>query len=186
MTELSGQIACQETGLAQEKTADCEECFAALVLRQSRFVFRVAYSVLRNVQDAEDVVQETFLKLYRTGSWRHMKEERAFLGRATWRMAVDRLRQAKHEGLNPASASPRESAEQAVVAADWNSAVHRLIDALPEELRRPLALSSIEELSSREIASILGVPQGTVRHRLMRARQILKRKLATLGDRHGR
>jgi RNA polymerase sigma-70 factor (ECF subfamily) len=56
--------------------------------------------------------------------------------------------------------------------------VHRLIDALPEELRQALSLSSIQELSSREIAAILGIPEGTVRTRLMRARQLLRQKLS--------
>ena len=62
-----------------------------LVQRQSRFVFRIAYAMLRNVQDAEDVVQEVFLKLFRSGAWEEMRDERAFLARTAWRMAVDHL-----------------------------------------------------------------------------------------------
>ena len=65
--------------------------------RQARFVFRVAYSVLRNAHDAEDVVQETFLKLYRGRKWEGMVDERAFLARTAWRMAVDRLPKARME-----------------------------------------------------------------------------------------
>ena len=70
------------------------------------------------------------------------------------------------------------SQEQSVIDSDLQAAVHRLIDALPEELRQPLVLSAIDELTSREIAAVLGVPEGTVRTRLMRARQILREKLA--------
>jgi RNA polymerase sigma-70 factor, ECF subfamily len=62
--------------------------------------------------------------------------------------------------------------------ANSHAIVHRLIDGLPEELRVPLALSALEELNSREIAAMLDVPEGTVRTRLMRARQLLKQKLA--------
>ena len=69
-----------------------DEEFALLVHRQSRFVFRVAYAMLRNPHDAEDVVQETFLSLFRSGAWRQMNDERAFLARAAWRQAIDRLR----------------------------------------------------------------------------------------------
>src|SRR5260221_1443237 len=65
--------------------------FAALVERQARFVFRVAYALLRNPHDAEDVVQETFLKLYRTGAWERMQNEKGFLARTAWRIAVERL-----------------------------------------------------------------------------------------------
>ena len=133
MTELLQQIAFREPVLerAQSSTAATDE-FAALVERQSRFVFRVAYSVLRNTHDAEDVVQETFLKLYRSGRWQGVDDERAFLARAAWRMAVDRRPKALNSAPDPELASRSENPEQAAIAADWNAGVHRLVDALPE------------------------------------------------------
>jgi RNA polymerase sigma-70 factor (ECF subfamily) len=96
----------------------------------------------------------------------------------TWRIAVDRLpkNQTGQQEFEPASKAP--TPEQEAIVADWHATIHRLIDALPEELRQPLALSTIDELNSREIAAILGLPEGTVRTRLMRARQMLKQKLA--------
>lgn len=157
-----------------------DEEFRELVHRQSRFVFRVAHAVLRNVQDAEDVVQETFLKLHRSNAWTTIREERAFLARTAWRLAVDRLPRRVEEiscdsvELTSHVASP----EQAAMAQNSRELVHRLIDSLPEELRQPLALSTIEEMSSPEIASAMGIPEGTVRTRLMRGRSILKEKLA--------
>ena len=57
-----------------------------------------------------------------------------------------------------------------------------MIDALPEELRVPLALSAFEELRSPEIGTILGIPEGTVRTRLQRARQILRQKLTSIQE----
>jgi RNA polymerase sigma-70 factor (ECF subfamily) len=158
-----------------------DEAFASLVHRQSRFVFRVAYALLRHPHDAEDVVQETFLDLYRSNTWQEIKDERAFLARAAWRQAVDRLRrnpQRREEEMVFEFPSPSSSPEQALLDADSEAAIHRMIDALPEQLRQPLALSSIDELNSREIAGILDVPEGTVRTRLMRARQMLKLKLS--------
>jgi RNA polymerase sigma-70 factor (ECF subfamily) len=143
-------------------------------------VFRVAYSILRNVQDSDDVVQETFLKLYRSHAWERMADEKAFLARVAWRIAVSQLRKVSKDPLDPGTASIAQSPEQAVIESDWSSAVGRLIDALPEELRQPLALSSLEELNSREIAKVMGIPDGTVRTRLARARQILKQKLNAL------
>src|SRR6266536_854062 len=84
-------MALERRGSAREQDlTTSSEAFAALVARQSRFVFRVAYAVLRNSHDAEDVVQETFLKLYRSGRWQNVQDERAFLARTAWRMAVDR------------------------------------------------------------------------------------------------
>jgi RNA polymerase sigma-70 factor (ECF subfamily) len=158
------------------------EAFELLVHRQSRFVFQVAYAMLRNSHDAEDVVQETFMSLYRSGAWRQIKDERAFLARATWRQGIDRLRAntRHHDDANVLLelTSREEDPEQTLLGADQSAAVHRLIDALPEELRQPLALSTVQELNSREIAAILDIPEGTVRTRLMRARQLLKQKLS--------
>ncbi len=158
--------------------------FAELVSRQSRFVFRVAYAVLRNTPDAEDVVQDTFFKLHRSAAWETIEDERAFLARTAWRLAVERLPRRREF---PPVRLREPSQEHALINSELHATVHRLIDALPEELRQPLALSAIEDLSSREIASVLGIPGGTVRTRLMRARQILKEKLAAcLETRHDR
>lgn len=162
------------------KSADLswDEQFAVLVDRHARFVFRVAYSVLRNLHDAEDAVQETFLKIYRFRRWEHVGNERAFLARAAWRTAVDRAPKRtvpSHEIDLPA---PEQNPEQAAISADRNALVARLIDALPEELRQPLALSTVEEMTSQQIAAVMEIPEATVRGRLMRARQILKEKLA--------
>src|ERR1700722_4133000 len=64
--------------------------FARIVHEHARFLYRVAHSVLRHAEDAEDAVQDALLKLYRGESWREMREERAFLARVVWRAAIDR------------------------------------------------------------------------------------------------
>jgi len=184
MTDATQAIAFEEPGLAaRQESAAREARFAGLVERQSRFVFRVAYALLRNSHDAEDAVQETFLKLYRAGAWEAIENERSFLARTAWRIAVDKLKRRRRTtvpldeelalrgGANP---------EEAMVTADWNAAVGRLVDALPQALRQPLALSTVREMNSREIAQAMGIAEGTVRTRIMRARQILKQKLAGL------
>ncbi len=168
--------------------------FTALVQRQSRFVFRVAYAVLLNSHDAEDAVQETFLKLYRNRGWQHLSNERAFLARVAWRVAVDRRRPAQgtpathlDSALDPSdplddSPSPSPGPEQTLLQANQNALIHSMIDALPEDLRLPLVLSAFDELNSREIASILSIPEGTVRTRLQRARQLLRQKLSAVQE----
>jgi len=158
--------------------------FTEFVRRHSRLVFRVAYAVLRNSHDAEDVVQEVFLKLYRSDGWAGIRDEKAYLARTAWRAAVDHL--PKHQGtemneMEVTSGDP--SPEQAALDADLQLRVHRLIDGLPEELRQPLALSTIQELTSGEVAQVLGIPEGTVRTRVLRARQLLREKLAALEGR---
>jgi RNA polymerase sigma-70 factor, ECF subfamily len=162
-----------------------DEEFTACVQRHSRLVFRVAYAVLRNSHDAEDVVQEVFLKLYRNGAWDGVQDEKAYLARAAWRAAIDHL--PKHDQMASDEvelASDRPSPEQTALDTDLQRKVHRLIDGLPEELRQPLALSTIQELTSSEISQVLGIPEGTVRTRVLRARQLLREKLATLEGRN--
>jgi RNA polymerase sigma-70 factor (ECF subfamily) len=168
--------------------------FTALVERQSRFVFRVAYAVLLNSHDAEDAVQETFLKLYRNRGWQNVENERAFLARVAWRIAVDRRPRSKEAaaalgndsgsepGLAVDAVASDPSPEQSVIFADQHAVIHSMIDALPQELRVPLVLSANDELNSREIGKVLGIPEGTVRTRLQRARQLLRQKLAALGQ----
>lgn len=150
------------------------DAFERLVQRHSRFVFQVAWSVLRNAHDAEDVVQETFLKVYRARAWEHMQDQRAFLARAAWRLAVDRRKTALREGPMPQLIAPEANQ-------DTGELVRRVIERLPEELRQPLTLSALDEMTSREIGMVMGIPEGTVRTRVMRAREILRKKLEALG-----
>jgi RNA polymerase sigma-70 factor, ECF subfamily len=171
----------------QTASAGPDAQFAALVGRSSRFMFRVAYALLKNPQDAEDAVQEAFLKLYRNGAWKRIQDERAFLARTTWRIAIDRLPKKKSEALSNKTPSSGENPETTAIEADWNATVHAFVNALPEALRQPLALSTVEELTSREIGVVMGIPEGTVRSRLARARQMLKQKIETaLGVGYGR
>jgi RNA polymerase sigma-70 factor (ECF subfamily) len=65
--------------------------------------------------------------------------------------------------------------------------MEKMIAALPEDLRQPLELSTVQEFNSAEIAEVMGIPESSVRTRLMRARRLLKEKLATLMEvkKHG-
>lgn len=183
----------RDQGSARVLTSGDQAEFTALVERQSRFVFRVTYAVLLNAHDAEDAVQETFLKLYHNGGWRHAKNERAFLACTAWRVAVD-ARRVRSPASGPATApqmdfafapepaSPQPGPEDVLLAGNRYAVVHSMIETLPEDLRLPLVLSSFDELNSREISGILGIPEGTVRTRLQRARQVLRRKLAGLEE----
>lgn len=163
-------------------SGDADAPFAALVTRQSRFVFRIAYAVLRNADDAEDVVQETFLKLFRSGAWAAVQDERAFLARAAWRMAVSRKRPPTP---NPVENCENATQETAAMDDQRNRRIHALIDSLPDKLRAPLTLSAFEDLTTAEIAAILGQPEGTIRRRISEARDLLRQKLGRM-DRHAR
>jgi len=165
-----------------------DERFEELVGRQSRFMFQVAFSLLRNQQDAEDAVQEAFLKLYRGEAWLRMDNEKGFLARTVWRVALDHLPRAAERTLDvsemelAASGGAGVSPEQSAVDKNERAVLRRLIDRLPEELRQPLVLSSVEEMTSREVAEAMGIPEGTVRTRVMRARAELKRRFVAMKE----
>ena len=163
--------------------------FTEFVERNARLAYRVAYAQLRGRADAEDCVQELFLKLYRTNRWEGAADERAYVARAAWRMAGEmRARRPVHDDVAEREfAGSAPSPERAAMDGEAHARVHRLIDALPPKLRAPLVLCSIEGLSSAEAAFALGVPEGTVRRRMKEARELLRAKLrATEEVRRGR
>jgi RNA polymerase sigma-70 factor (ECF subfamily) len=171
--------------LPYEEMTTREDEFASLVERQSRFLYRVAYSIVRNVHDAEDVVQEAFLKLYRTGAWRGMNEEKAYLARVAGRIAVERLPKRDSLGAEyemDSLASGERSPEARAVDGDERALLRWLIDRLPEELRQVLVLSAIEEMSSPEVAVVMEIPEGTVRTRVMRAKAELRRRFEAMKE----
>jgi len=158
---------------------DLDARFAELAERHSRFMFKVAHGLLRNAHDSEDAVQEVLLKLYRTGGWLHMDDEKAFLARTVWRVALDvaaRRPAAVHESAEAELTSSAGTPEQLTAAADQRALLRELIHRLPDDLRQPLILCAIEEMTSREVAGVLGLTEGAVRTRVMRARAELKRQ----------
>jgi RNA polymerase sigma-70 factor, ECF subfamily len=171
--------------LRRDETAGPDDAFAGLVERQTQFMFRVAYSLLRNVQDAEDAVQEAFLKLYRGEAWRRMEDERAFLARTVWRVALDRAPRAAErmedvDGMEIAASG--KSPEDWAAAGDERAMLRQMIAGLPEELRETLLLSSVEEMTSGEVAVVMGIPEGTVRTRVMRAKGELRKRYEALQE----
>ena len=171
-----------------DETMGREERFEEMVARQSRFMFKVALGLLRNKQDAEDAVQEAFLKLYRGEAWLRMENEKGFLARTVWRVALDHLPRAAERTTDVvgmqlvATGEAGASPEQNAVDEDERAMLRRLIDGLPEELRQPLVLSSVEEMTSREVAEVMGIPEGTVRTRVMRARNELRRRFVAMKE----
>jgi RNA polymerase sigma-70 factor, ECF subfamily len=156
-----------------------DAAFSLLVDRHARLMYRIAYSLLRNAQDAEDAVQEVLLKLYRSAAWRKMKDEKAFLARTVWRVALDRLPRVQQQSLDEGHerfATKGDSPETNAIRKAQTDYLRKLIDTLPENLRQVLVLSAIDELNSREVGLLLGIPEGTVRTRLMQAREELRRR----------
>lgn len=158
--------------------------FGRVVHQQARLLYRVAHSVLRNPADAEDAVADALLKILRTGAWRTVTNERAFLARSVWRSALDRFNGRPPAGQDETDLLALQDAhptpEQSTIRNREHDRLHAMIDRLPADLREPLLFSAVQELNSREIAEILNLPEGTVRTRLMRARQQLRAQYEAL------
>lgn len=171
-----------------------EREFEAAVREHARHVYRVAQAVLRNHHDAEDAVQETFLRFLRhQRNGAGIRNPRAWLARTAWRVALDRRRQTVAVSLEEAAGvidtlrAAGASAEEMAAHVQILALVERLIASLPRELRDPLTLSTVEEMTSAEIGEVLGIPEGSVRERISRARTVLSEKLAGLMEKgHGR
>ena len=165
-----------------------DEKLEELVRGHSRLVYRIAYAVLRRHHDAEDATQETFMRVLRYSSkLAGVEDAKTWLARIAWRVAVDRSRQrgrtreiALEDPERPvAEVTSSDTPVDEVLHGDQvSAALERMIVALPEKLRQPLILSTLEEMSPREVAETLGINEAAVRSRVFRARQILREKLA--------
>jgi RNA polymerase sigma-70 factor (ECF subfamily) len=157
----------------------------SLVREHARLVFRIGYSVLRNHAEAEDVVQEVFLRVSKHGA-RGIDDSKAWISRIAWRVAVDRYRssiRASHEEYDErqhAMVSNFPGTERVAISREMLDVLDRLIATLPGKERAALLLTSVEELSSAEAALVLGTSETSVRARVFRARQRLQQKMQKL------
>jgi RNA polymerase sigma-70 factor (ECF subfamily) len=162
-----------------------ENALESLVNQYGAALYRVAYSVLRNAADAEDAVQETFLRVLRhRDTLDEVRDQRVWLIRIVWNIVLDRKRRAKTrpetddvEELARVLPSAGLSAEQIAAAAQHHARVLACVDKLPTKEREVLMLSAFEELSSVEIAEVLRVSESSVRSRLFRARNLMAEML---------
>jgi RNA polymerase sigma-70 factor (ECF subfamily) len=162
---------------------DLEREFEARIADCSTLAFRVAFSVLRQQQDAEDVAQEAFVRAHRNfRTLRNRESFRAWLVRTTWRLALDHRRgeQRRSARQNAHANSAIRFPADALAAAERAEALWEAIDTLPEKLRITIVLSAIEGHELADVARLLGVPEGTVKSRLYHARQQLQERLRWL------
>jgi RNA polymerase sigma-70 factor (ECF subfamily) len=174
-----------ESAVGDETNENLETALAAMVDQYATTLYRVAYSVLRNAEDAEDAVQEAFLRVLRhRDTLGEIRDQRVWLIRIVWNIGLDRKRRVKTrpetddvaelERVLPAGGL---SAEERAAAAQHHAYVLGLVETLPGKEREVLMLSAFDELSSVEIASVLGITESSVRSRLFRARNLMSKLL---------
>jgi RNA polymerase sigma-70 factor (ECF subfamily) len=170
--------------------------FEPLVEKYRQRVWRLAYNVLRDREEAWDVAQEAFIKAYQAlPSFRGQSAFYTWLYRITMNVAADRARSRAAQGRafgtervpeedwervitdpNPAEASPADAASRR----EERQKIMRALDQLSEDHRRIIMLGDLEGLSYREIAETLEIPMGTVMSRLHNARKRLRDVLGPL------
>lgn len=183
---VAGEAILDGANFERDRVENTDAMLEALVREHSRLVYRIAYSVLRRHHDAEDAAQETFMRVLRYRSKLvEVRDAKTWLARIAWRVAVDRSRQQGRvpevaldntEKPVPEIASGDDSADETIQGTEISATLEKLIAALPSKLREPLILSTVEEMSPREVAEILQINEAAVRSRVFRARQMLKEK----------
>lgn len=168
--------------LHQIKQGDLK-AFSALVKQYEKLVFHVVQRIVPRPEDVEDISQEVFIKVYkRLDTFSYESKLATWIARIAYLTAIDYLR--KFQPINTDSAQPfdqvyftQQTPEQVLIQTDIGLYVHKLIDSLPESYRVVLTLYHLEEFSYSEIEAITGMPEGTVKNYLFRARKLLKDKL---------
>lgn len=170
--------------------------FAQIMRRHNRLLFRTARSILKNDDDAQDVVQDAYMR-----GWRALVSFRADARLSTWLVrivvneALGRLRRdgaqsAQVVPLNaamdsdgetpevPMPANPDDQPEPLAMRAQLRRQIEARIDTLPDAFRTVFMLRGVEEMSAEEVAAVLDIPEATVRSRFFRARGILREGLS--------
>ncbi len=159
--------------------------FDHIVEQYSSFVYNVAFRMMGNPQDAEDVAQEAFLSAYRAfGRFRGESKVTTWLYRITVNAALMRLRKEKK-----ARTLTRTGLDDVDIP-DWSDAPYRAasdselgdrlregIDMLPDDMKAAVVLRDLEELSSAEAAEVIGISVSALKSRLHRGRVLLRKHL---------
>lgn len=181
--------------LARAAAGGDEAAFGELVRLHEKKVYRLALRMCASPEDAEDVAQEAFLS-----AWKGLPSFRGEAGFSTWlyrltsNAAIDHLRRTRRqrgegslddEGLGLEAADPAPSPQEEAEGMELREAVAEGMGRLSDSHRQALALREIQELSYEEIASVLEVDLGTVKSRISRAREALRKILLKNGNLSG-
>ncbi len=167
----------EEALVARARTGD-REAFGLLVHAYLPRLYRVAYGVVRNGEEAADIAQDAFVRAYR--AIRRFDPSRPvfpWLYQITRNLALNRIARVRNrEGTLEIDSlvAPGKGPEDAVEADDECARIRRAVARLPEQHRLVIELNHFQECSYRDMAEILGIPVGTVMSRLYHARKRLR------------
>lgn len=156
--------------------------FTADILPMKNLLYRLALRITMNREEAEDIVQDTLIKVWnKRDDWDNIESIEAFSMTVCRNLALDRMKRAEHQNASleqevidsaDRSRSPLELMEHR----DRVETVRRLVNSLPEKQRNCMQLRDFEGKSYRDIANILGITEEQVKVNIFRARQTIKQK----------
>lgn len=183
-----------EARLAADAAAGHTLAFETIMRRHNRLLFRVARSILRSDEEAEDAVQEAYLRAYHAlASFRGEAKLSTWLARIVVNEALGRIRKRGRAQVIPLDSAleadpagteagmernPDDQPELAAARAELRKLIEARIDRLPETFRPVFVLRAVEEFTVDETAAALGIPEATVRTRFFRARSLMREGLA--------
>jgi RNA polymerase sigma-70 factor (ECF subfamily) len=165
--------------IARAEAHNPEAGFGERVAENQRRVFQIAYGVLGNSADAEDVSQEAFLRAYQKfDSLREADKFRAWVNRIVFRLALNRQRGYRRRLVRDTAWQITETRAMIDGAKDVEQRVmlerlRKEIERLPRKFRSVLQLSLVEGMDAADVGAVLGIPEGTVRSRAHTARKLL-------------
>lgn len=191
MTPTASVAACADDELVTRAQDNDEAAFAELMRRTSAASMRLAMSILRDRQEAEDELQNSYLKAWRhVGQFQRESKFSSWVSRIVFNQCLMRLRKLRaaqfvyldgpgaEEGMSyPDLPDQGETPEAALGSSELSEVLSREIRRLPPLLRSVLILRDVENLSSAEAADRLGISAPAVKSRLLRARQELRNRL---------
>ena len=157
------------------------EAFHELLVRYEKRVFALAWRFCFNKTEAEDLTQETFLKIWKNaGSWQPEAKLETWIYRVLYNLFIDSQRRVKgqSEELTDDICSDDDTPEQALIKKRTAEEVALALNDLPERQKEALILCYYQEMKAKDAAEILSVSQSALEALLFRARQTLKDKLS--------
>jgi RNA polymerase sigma-70 factor (ECF subfamily) len=162
-----------------------QAAFEMLVHQNARFVFNLALRVVQNQQEAEEIAQEAFIKVWKAlPGYRTEARFRTWLYRIVVNLCYDRLPKLRKDfqmleadSALDGSEAPTPGPEHLVISNELRNDLHEAIRSLPEMYQLLITLRHLQEMSYTEIAEVTGQQLGTVKSGIHRARKILKERI---------
>lgn len=170
--------------MVSQVLAGDRRAFSLLIVNYKRLVYSIVFRLIDQKEETEDVCQEVFIKVYSSLSrFEFQSKLSTWIARITYMTVITHVRKHKlrrHSGLKEDLDDfhfTEETPEQLMQVKERNLYIQKLVAELPEKYRTVITLFHLQEFSLLEIAEISGMPEGTVKNYLFRARQLLKDRL---------